>query len=240
MEQQNNKTTRQQLNYKNGKIYKIKSPKGDLVYIGSTTQQYLSQRYAQHIASYSSYKNYGGNKGTTSAIVFDAYGIENCSIELIENYPCESRQALDNREFFFINSIPCVNYRKNNKENPLSLMCVYCPLFSCKLKSDYNRHIATVSHISNEKLIKQLETIKQQETTKQQVSRTSQQDPAESKDRLIERKLCLNREFLHRAFFPVHVYRTRELFVDIRDRYSPSRDKEISYLNCDFFHTSVY
>jgi hypothetical protein len=36
------------------------------------------------------------------------------------------------------------------------------------------------------------------------------------KDRLIERKLCLNYEFINRTFFPVHKYNTRELFEDIR------------------------
>ena len=202
-----------------------------MVYIGSTTQQYLSQRYAQHIASYSGYKNYGRRNCTTSVLVVDAYGIENGSIELIENYPCESRQALAKRELCFINSIPCVNYRKNSKDHPLSINCIYCPLFSCKLKSDYSRHILTVSHLANEKLIKQHETIKQQETTKQQ---------AETKDKLIERKLCLNREFLHRAFFPVHKYNFHNALVDIRDRFSPSIDKDFSYLNCDYFHTSKY
>ena len=50
-------------------------------------------------------------------------------------------------------------------------------------------------------------------------------------DRLIEKKLCLNYEFINRTFKPIHIYNTKELFVDIRDRFSPSRDKEISWLN---------
>ena len=64
--------------------------------------------------------------------------------------------------------------------------------------------------------------------------------PAESKDKVIERKLCLTREFLHRAFFPVHKYNFHNALVDIRDRFSPSIDKDFSYLNCDYFHTSKY
>ena len=34
--------------YQNGKIYAIKSPNTEKIYIGSTTQKYLSSRLAQH------------------------------------------------------------------------------------------------------------------------------------------------------------------------------------------------
>ena len=37
-----------------------------------------------------------------------------------------------------------------------------------------------------------------------------------------------------------HVYKTRELFVDIRDWFSPSADREHSHLNCSYFHDSKY
>jgi len=238
MEQQllNKVSTKSQrlVSYENGKIYKIKSSKGDKVYIGSTTQKYLSQRFAQHISAYKSYKGQKDRGKLSSFILFDEYGIESCSIELIDYCPCKSKAELERQEFMYINSIPCINnqkkcnelsttlqqlsttsQQKHNIDNPLSINCKFCPLFSCKLKTDYNRHISTVSHLSNEKLIKQYETTKQ----------------GESKDRLIERKLCLNHEFIHRSFFPVHKYYTRELFVDVRDRFSPSRDKEISYSN---------
>ena len=38
----------------------------------------------------------------------------------------------------------------------------------------------------------------------------------------------------------VHVSKTRELFVDIRDWFSPSADREHSHLNCSYFHDSKY
>ena len=37
-----------------------------------------------------------------------------------------------------------------------------------------------------------------------------------------------------------HVSKTRELFVDIRDWFSPSADREHSHLNCSYFHDSKY
>ena len=115
--------------------------------------------------------------------------------------------------------------------------CQYCPNFSCKLKSDYSRHLLSTSHLANEKMVC---NITSNHIRFSKVLNEIKNKKVESKDRLIERKLCLNREFIHRAFFPMHVYNTKELFVDIRDRFSSSRDKEFSYLNCDFFHTSVY
>ena len=40
------------VNYSNGKIYKIESDLGDLIYIGSTTKYYLSQRMERHRFDY--------------------------------------------------------------------------------------------------------------------------------------------------------------------------------------------
>jgi hypothetical protein len=63
-------------------------------------------------------------------------------------------------------------------------------------------------------------------TNSQKVSTNSQQEPpTESKDRFIESKLCLNREFLYRSFFPIHKYNFHNALVDIRDRSVPSIHK---------------
>jgi hypothetical protein len=125
--------------------------------------------------------------------------------------------------------------------------CPYCPKFLCKLKSDYTRHIATSLHLDNEKVHLDNErkvcniTLHHGRFGKvlnEFINMKNKQ--IESKDRLIERKLCLNHEFIYRAFFPVHKFHTRELFVDIRDRFSPSRDKSTCNCNTDYFHTSKY
>ena len=46
---------------------------------------------------------------TSSTHLFEEFGIENCKIELIENYPCQSIEELHRREGFYIQSIDCIN-----------------------------------------------------------------------------------------------------------------------------------
>lgn len=97
------------VNYKNGKIYKIISnTDSDKCYVGSTTKQYLSQRFMQHKASYKSYKDGKYNK-ITSFDLFDEFGIDNCIIVLLELYPCDSKDELHSRERHYIESMNCVN-----------------------------------------------------------------------------------------------------------------------------------
>ena len=59
---------------------------GDEEYVGST-QQPLHKRFYQHKDDYKS-----GRKTCHSYKVFDLYGIDNCSIILISELECESRQ----------------------------------------------------------------------------------------------------------------------------------------------------
>ena len=96
------------VNYNNGKIYKIESHIGDKVYIGSTTKEYLSQRMVKHRDDYKRW-NQGKIRLTTSFLLFDEYGIENCSIVLLESCPCESKDELHARESHYIRTIKCVN-----------------------------------------------------------------------------------------------------------------------------------
>ena len=94
--------------YSKGKIYKIQSHVGDKIYIGSTTKQYLSQRLVQHRTRYKIWKN-GKTDKTRSFELFEEYGIDNCEIILIENFPCESKDQLNAREAHYIKSLSCVN-----------------------------------------------------------------------------------------------------------------------------------
>jgi hypothetical protein len=72
-----------------GKIYVIKSPHTEQVYIGSTTAKLLCSRMCQHryVA-----KNIGN---CSSKIVIDAGG---AYIELIEKFPCADKTELNRRE----------------------------------------------------------------------------------------------------------------------------------------------
>ena len=77
------------VNYKESKIYKIYCPdvEDSLVYIGSTTKKYLSQRMGGHREEY--YKYPATDKFITVFEIFGTYDVENCIIELIENFPCD-------------------------------------------------------------------------------------------------------------------------------------------------------
>ena len=87
--------------YKNGKIYKITDIGYNKCYIGSTTEKTLKQRLARHNSNYKQYKN-GTSHFLSSFTLFEEYGFENCKIELIEKYPCNSKDELVAREGHYI------------------------------------------------------------------------------------------------------------------------------------------
>jgi hypothetical protein len=82
--------------YQRGKIYKIVDNAYNMCYYGSTINM-LCQRMSLHREQYK--KNI--LKCLTKKI-FDEYGLENCKIELVENYPCNSRNELEAREGHYI------------------------------------------------------------------------------------------------------------------------------------------
>jgi hypothetical protein len=106
-------TERREGGYWRGKVYKL-VPKGivDYVpYIGSTKQKHLSSRLVGHKSQYKKYKSGKGNY-VSSFELFDKYGIDNCEIILIEEYPCHARELLTARERHFIETINCCNRTK--------------------------------------------------------------------------------------------------------------------------------
>ena len=117
------------VNYNNSKIYKIVPnvdgvDEGD-IYIGSTTKTRLSERMSGHRDNYKQWKDGKCNK-TMSFDLFEKYGIENCSIVLLEEVNCESKDQLHKKERFYIESILCINknipsrtpkeYKAHNKD----------------------------------------------------------------------------------------------------------------------------
>jgi len=87
-------------NYQNGQIYKIHSYQTDDIYIGSTTQT-LCKRFAHHKALFK--KNI---HKTTSKSIFK---YDNVMITLIEKYPCNDKNELEQRERYYIENNNCVN-----------------------------------------------------------------------------------------------------------------------------------
>jgi hypothetical protein len=101
------------MDYKNGKIYSLRSPHTDKVYVGSTTQP-LFKRLSKHRGNYYCWKRGTDKRYNTSFEIFD-YG--DAFIELIEEYPCENKMLLNKREGEIIRSMECVNKVKNGGIN---------------------------------------------------------------------------------------------------------------------------
>jgi hypothetical protein len=94
------------MDYKNGKIYTIRSYQTDDIYIGSTTQT-LTKRLSKHKYKFKYWKE-GKYTYTTS---YELIKYDDVYIELIELFPCSSKMELDRREGEFIRSMDCVNKR---------------------------------------------------------------------------------------------------------------------------------
>jgi hypothetical protein len=94
--------------YQNGKIYQIVDLAYTLCYVGSSCAS-LSRRMCSHRTNYNGYKAGKRKSRVTSYELFDKAGIENCKIELLENYPCNSKEELLAREGYWIRNTECVN-----------------------------------------------------------------------------------------------------------------------------------
>ena len=96
------------IDYKNSKVYKIWSPNGDKIYIGSTTKILLCQRMTAHREDFKRWKA-GNFHSVSSFTLFIEYGVENCFIELIEAKECNSKDELHKLEGKYIRELNCVN-----------------------------------------------------------------------------------------------------------------------------------
>ena len=113
------------VNYQNGQIYKIVDVGFNKSYIGSTCED-LKRRFQRHKDHHIEHKK-GKRNFTTSSILFDEFGIENCKIIWIKNYPCNSKKELDAEEGRIQQETECVNkyqagrsgeqWRKDKKEH---------------------------------------------------------------------------------------------------------------------------
>ena len=88
----------------NAIIYKIASPDGSKVYIGSSTQLYLSSRKAHHHGDYKKH-NLGQAGRCKSYNLFDEFGFENCRWEVIEILNEATKEQKLLRERHWVESI---------------------------------------------------------------------------------------------------------------------------------------
>ena len=96
--------------YKNAKIYKLVDVDYKMCYIGSTIEN-LSKRMRKHRYDYTRCQVDNDFKKCCpkSVTLFENYGLENVKIELIENFPCNSKEELRQREGYHIQNTDCIN-----------------------------------------------------------------------------------------------------------------------------------
>ena len=82
------------MEFQNGKIYAIRSHQTNKYYIGSTNHATLAQRLGKHRSNYKDYLN--NNNGYISS--FEILQYTDHYIELLELYPCNTKDELRRRE----------------------------------------------------------------------------------------------------------------------------------------------
>ena len=95
--------------YSKGQIYKVCDVGMNMCYIGSTVDK-LYNRMAKHRNHYKKYLE-GKHNYIHLFRLFDEYGVYNCKIYWIEDYPCNSKKELEAREGHHILITDCVNKR---------------------------------------------------------------------------------------------------------------------------------
>eukprot|EP01050_Picozoa_sp_SAG11_P033001 SAG11_NODE_10994_length_790_cov_20.005789_1_plen_184_part_00 len=93
------------VNYNNGKVYKIVCNVTGLIYVGSTTNQFLSRRLLQHLNNYKRYLN-GKRRYITSFKILENNDYDIILLELVN---CENKDELHKRERHYIETLDCVN-----------------------------------------------------------------------------------------------------------------------------------
>ena len=141
------------LDYSNGKIYKLWSPQGDDIYIGSTTQS-LAKRKQKHKTI---------NK-CSAKILFEKY--DDVRIELIEEYPCKNKMELNRREGEHIRNNNCVNkfiagrtykeWVEDNKEHRLEYQKLYNKEYSKNNKEKLLEYHKEYRENNKEKILEKM------------------------------------------------------------------------------------
>ena len=90
--------------YSQGKVYKILNTETDDVYVGSTTGM-LCRRLSKHKAE----MRYRTNSNMKLYAKMKEHGEDTFYIELIENYPCGTKEELNAREGYWIRQFGTLN-----------------------------------------------------------------------------------------------------------------------------------
>ena len=113
--------------YSKGKIYKIVVDTKEKYepYVGSTVQG-LAERMGGHRSDYKKWK-IGKGSHVKSYDLFDKFGVENCKIILLEEYPCDSKMKLLMKEREWFDKMECCNQMKpfTSKEEKMEYIKIW-------------------------------------------------------------------------------------------------------------------
>ena len=139
--------------FQKAKIYRVVNDINNMTYYGSTCSP-LSTRMSKHRWSYNNNEN-------KTYLQFGQ--ISDCKIFLIENFPCNSKEELRQRERFYIENNPCINKQTpgltrleskkkhyiNNRQSILAKANIKhsCPCGGKFTQVHKSRHLKTIKHI---------------------------------------------------------------------------------------------
>ena len=185
--------------YSKGKIYRIvvDTEEEYRPYVGSTCQE-LSQRMTDHRLNYQNWKN-GKNGLTSSFNLFERFGVENCKIILLEEYPCDSKMKLLMKEREWFDKMECCNqrrpftsneelieyqkiYRESNKEKNLQQQKEYHQ----KNKEQIAEKAKIYRESNKEKIIQQQKEYNQK--NKEQISEKAKEYYEANKEKIIQQQ----------------------------------------------------
>lgn len=102
--------------YENGKIYKLINDVNTKIYIGSTTERYISNRLCKHKSTMN--QCIKGIKAFSKLYTaMNEIGYDHFKIILVETYPCKSKAELEAREEFWITHFDTINNGYNMFKN---------------------------------------------------------------------------------------------------------------------------
>lgn len=104
------------VDYSRTKIYTIRSPHTNKIYVGATTKHYLSQRMEGHRKEYKSFLEGKRNSCTTSRFILEC---GEAYIQLEEKFPCSSIEESNKKEREYIDKY---GERRVNIQKPCRTM----------------------------------------------------------------------------------------------------------------------
>lgn len=198
------------IKYQDSKIYALRSYQTDKVYIGSTYNT-LAKRFGSHKSDFKNPKNY-----ITSHEILK---YEDCYIELVEDFPCNSKNELNRREGQVIRETNCVNkfisgrtHREYCNDNP--------ELIAAINKRTYDKHKHTDKFKEARK--------KYQEEHKEEIADNRRRYYQDNKEEIIEKARLyskLNKEKIAEKKYQYYQDNKEEISIKAKEYRELNKEK---------------